>query len=81
MIIKINATGAERKRLVACISKWLEIPATYCGAPTFRYEVDGLYIERDESLDADDRTDSELVEGLLAHIYEEGFGIDQSHDE
>ncbi len=79
MIIKINATGAERKRLVNCISGWLDVPAKYCGAPTFRYEVDGLYIERDGSLNIDDRTDSELVEGLLEHIYNEGFDIDQSH--
>ncbi len=79
MTIKINAQGTERKRLVGCISEWLGVPAKYCGAPTFSYEVDCFTIGRDGSLTFDDRTDSEVVERLLEHIYDEGFHIDQSH--
>ena len=40
MTITIHAQGAERKRLAKTISDWLGVPAKYCGAPTFNYEVD-----------------------------------------
>ena len=81
MTIKINAQGAERKRLVQTISDWLGIPAKYCGAPSFNYEVDYFTIDRNGSLSFDDRADSEVIERLLQHIYDEGFDIDQSHNE
>ena len=81
MTITINATGAERKRLVKTISDWLGVPAKYCGAPTFNYEVDYFTIDRTGSLSFDDRADSEVIERLLQHIYDEGFDIDQSHTE
>ena len=81
MTITIHAQGAERKRLVKTIAEWLDIPAKYCGAPTFNYEVDGFTIDRNGSLSFDDRTDSEVIERLLEHIYDEGFDIDQSHTE
>ena len=79
MTITINAQGAERKRLVQTISDWLGVPAKYCGAPTFNYEVDYFTIDRSGSLSFDDRADSEVIERLLQHIYDEGFDIDQSH--
>ena len=79
MTIKINAQGTERKRLVGCISEWLGVPAKYCGAPTFRYDVDCFTVGRDGSLTFDDRTDSEVVARLLERIYDEGFNIDQNH--
>ena len=79
MTITINAQGTERKRLVQTISDWLGVPAKYCGAPTFNYEVDYFTIDRNGSLSFDDRADSEVIERLLQHIYDEGFGIDQSH--
>lgn len=81
MTITINAQGAERKRLVKTISEWLGVPAKYCGAPTFNYEVDYFTIDRNGSLSFDDRADSEVIERLLEHIYDEGFDIDQSHTE
>lgn len=79
MTITIHAQGAERKRLVQTISDWLGAPAKYCGAPTFNYEVDYFTIDRNGSLSFDDRADSEVIERLLQHIYDEGFDIDQSH--
>lgn len=79
MTITIHAQGAERKRLVQTISDWLGAPAKYCGAPTFNYEVDYFTIDRNGSLSFDDSTDSEVIERLLQHIYDEGFDIDQSH--
>ena len=81
MTITIHAQGAERKRLVQTISDWLGVPAKYCGAPTFNYEVDYFKIDRDGNLSFDDRADSEVIERLLEHIYDEGFDIDQSHTE
>lgn len=79
MTITIHAQGAERKRLVQTISDWIGVPAKYCGAPTFNYEVDYFTIDRNGSLSFDDRADSEVIERLLQHIYDEGFDIDQSH--
>lgn len=81
MTITINAQGAERKRLVKTISDWLGVPAKYCGAPTFNYEVDYFTIDRNGSLSFDDKADSEVIERLLEHIYDEGFDIDQNHTE
>ena len=81
MTITINAQGTERKRLVQTISDWLGVPAKYCGAPTFNYEVDYFTIDRKGSLSFDDSADSEVIERLLQHIYDEGFDIDQSHTE
>ncbi len=81
MTITINAQGAERKRLVQTISDWLGVPAKYSGAPTFNYEVDYFTIDRNGSLSFDDRADSEVIERLLEHIYDEGFDIDQSYTE
>lgn len=81
MTIKINAQGKERKRLVKTISEWLGCDAEYLGVPTCAYQVDYFTIERDGSLTFDDRADSEVIERLLEHIYDEGFDIDQSYIE
>ncbi|MDD6966387.1 MAG: virulence protein [Firmicutes bacterium] len=81
MTITINAQGSERKRLVQCISKWLGYKPNYLGAPTFSYQVDSFTIEKNGNLTFDDSADSEVIERLLQHIYDEGFDIDQSHTE
>ena len=81
MELNFHVNGAERKRLVQTISDWLGVPAKYCGAPTFNYEVDSFTIDRNGSLSFDDRADSEVIERLLQHIHDEGFDIDQSHTE
>ena len=81
MTITIHAQGAERKRLVQTIAAWLGEDAHYCGAPTFAYEIDRFTVEKDGSLSFSDLLDSEVVERLLQHIYDEGFDIDQRHTE
>lgn len=81
MTITINAQGSERKRLAQCISQWLGCKPNYLGAPTFSYQVDYFTIEKNGSLTFDDGADSEVIERLLQHIYEEGFDIDQSRAE
>lgn len=45
MELNFHVNGAERKRLVQTISNWLGVPAKYCGAPTFNYEVDYFTID------------------------------------
>ena len=81
MTIKINAQGAERKLLVQTISNWLGCDAKYLGVPSCAYKVDYFTIEKDGNLTFDDSADSEVIERLLQHIYDEGFDIDQSHTE
>ena len=81
MTITINATGAERKRLVQTIAQWLGCEAKYLGVPSCAYRVDYFTIEKDGNLTFDDSADSEVIERLLQHIYDEGFDIDQSHTE
>ena len=81
MTIIIHAHGKERKRLVQTIAAWLGEDAHYCGAPSFAYEIDRFTVEKDGSLSFSDLLDSEVVERLLQHIYDEGFDIDQSHTE
>lgn len=81
MTITINATGAERKRLVQTISKWLGCDAKYFRVPSCAYQVDYFTIEKNGNLTFDDRADSEVVERLLQHIYDEGFDIDRSYKE
>lgn len=81
MTITINAQGSERKRLVQCISQWLGCEPNYLGSPSFAYQVDYFTIEKNGSLTFDDSADSEVIERLLQHIYDEGFDIDQRHTE
>lgn len=81
MTVTINAQGSERKRLVQCISQWLGCEPNYLGAPSFSYQVDYFTIGKNGSLTFDDAADSEVIERLLQHIYDEGFDIDQSHTE
>ena len=81
MTITINAQGSERRRLVQCISQWLSCEPNYLGAPSFAYQVDSFTIEKSGSLTFDDAADSEVIERLLQHIYDEGFDIDQSRTE
>ena len=81
MTITINAAGAERKRLVQTIAQWLGCEAKYLGVPSCAYRVDYFTIEKDGNLTFDDSADSEVIERLLQHIYDEGFDIDQSHTE
>ena len=81
MTITINAQGAERKRLVQTIARWLGCEAKYLGVPSCAYRVDYFTIEKNGSLTFDDGADSEVIERLLQHIYDEGFDIDQSHTE
>ena len=78
MTIKINAQGAERKRLVLTIAKWMGDPAEYCGAPTFRYKVGGIIVDKSGDTTFPESLDPETTERLLEHLYDEGFDMDMS---
>ena len=76
MELNFHVNGTERKRLVQTISDWLGVPAKYCGAPTFNYEVDYFTIDRNGSLSFDDRADSEEIENLIETLDSQGFKAD-----
>ena len=78
MTIIINAQGSERKRLVQTISTWLGLPARYCGAPSFNYEVGCVTIEKTGNLLIGDGLADETIERLTQHLHSEGFDIDMS---
>ena len=67
-----QAACADYLRLARC-------PRKVLWRTHIHYEVDYFTIDRNGSLSFDDRADSEVIERLLQHIYDEGFGIDQSH--
>ena len=73
MTIQFNVPGKERKNFAQTIGKWLDCEVKYAGAPTFAYDVDYFHIDRDGNLIFDDRADSEVIERLLEHLYDEGF--------
>ena len=77
MTIKYNVPGSKRKELVKTVAAWLGEEIKYCGAPTFAYEVDYFTIDRNGCLSFDDRADSEVIERLLEHLYDEGFECEE----
>lgn len=81
MTIKFEVSGKERKRLVQTLSAWLGCEAKYNGAPTFSYEVDYFTVDRDGGLTFDGSADSDVIERLLEHLYDEGFRFETSDAE
>ena len=78
MNIKFNVPGQKRKELAKNIGAWLGSEVKYCGAPTFAYNVDYFTIDRNGCLSFDDRADSEVIERLLEHLYDEGFECEKA---
>lgn len=68
-----NVTGAERKRLVNAIADYTQADVKYLGAPSFAYEVDFFHIDKAGCVSFDDRADSEMIEGLIATLVNQGF--------
>lgn len=71
-----NVTGAKRKELVSCISKAMECPSKYQGAPTFSYKVDYVTIDRYGNISFDDRANTEEIEHLFDYLDAHGFGAE-----
>lgn len=76
MTVKYDVPGTKRKELARAVGAWLDCEVVYKGAPTFAYQVDYFTIDRNGNLTFDDRSDSEVIEGLLEHLNHEGFMLD-----
>lgn len=78
MTIHYNVPSKKRKELAQAIGTWLEVDVKYLGAPTFAYEIDYFTLDRNGNLTFDGRADSEVIEQLLEHLYDENFESDIS---
>ncbi len=78
MRIHYNVPGKKRKELAQTIATWLGETCKYKGVPSCAYEVDYFTIDKEGNLLFDDMADSEVIERLLEHLYDEGFESDFS---
>lgn len=73
MRIEFHVTGADRKALVTAMGEILEVRPKYLGMPTAAYEVDYFRIDRNGTVEFDDRADSVEIENLLEQLAGRGF--------
>lgn len=73
MRIEFNRTGAERKALVQAMGEILEVKPKYLGMPTAAYQVDYFHIDKNGTVEFDDRADSGEIENLLERLAEKGI--------
>ena len=73
MRIEFHVTGADRKALVTAMGEILEARPKYLGMPTAAYEVDYFRIDKNGTVEFDDRADSGEIEKLLEQLAERGF--------
>ena len=73
MRIEFHVTGAGRRALVTAIGEILEVRPKYLGMPTAAYEVDYFRIDKNGTVEFDDRADSGEIENLLEQLAERGF--------
>lgn len=76
-----NRIGAERKALVDAISRILEKPAVYLGAPTFAYAVGDYRVSKKGSLFCLNNIRQEEIERLVLCLQEWGFIAETSAEE
>ena len=76
-----NRTGAERKALVDTVSRILEKPAVYLGAPTFAYAVGDYRVSKKGSLFCLNNISQEEIERLVLRLQEQGFIAETSAEE
>lgn len=76
-----NRTGAERKALVDAVSRILEKPAVYLGAPTFAYAVGDYRVSKKGSLFCLNNIRQEEIERLVLRLQEQGFIAETSAEE
>ena len=85
MKISYNITGANRKTLVTALSKELNAPVNYLGAPSFAYEIGGYHIDKTGMVTGPDNRDLVAdLQGLHSFIpvtekYDGVPDIDQHH--
>ena len=72
-MIRMEARGEERKRLVKAIAEYRETFSEYAGAPSFAYRVSDITIDRDGAMIFDAEPDPKELEDLLACLAGKGF--------
>lgn len=73
MRIEFNVTGTERKALVTAIGKILEVRPKYLGMPTAAYKVDCFCIDKNGTVEFDEKIGSEKIDNLLEQLAKQGF--------
>ena len=73
MRIEFHVIGADRRALVTAMGEILEVRPKYLGMPTAAYEVDYFRIDKNGTVEFDDRADSVEIENLLERLAERGF--------
>ena len=81
MKVNYNIQKEERKAMVGIVGKALEMKPTYCGAPSFSYEVGAFEITKDGSLCFDDATDEATVARVRMALSEDGFMSEDGENE
>lgn len=71
-----NVTGEKRKELVRAISEFLGEDASYQGAPTFAYSIDGYTVSRSGLVTCPDAAAREDIDRLVEALKENGFTPD-----
>lgn len=70
---RYNVTGERRKEMVEAISGIVGIKAVYMRMPTCAYAISNMVVSKEGTLTWDGRTDSGMVEKVLAGLAQAGF--------
>ncbi len=70
---RYNVTGGRRKEMVEAISGIVGIKAVYMRMPTCAYAISNMTVSKEGTLTWDGRTDSGMVEKVLAGLAQAGF--------
>ena len=73
MKITFDLNGKDRKQLVKTISEITGARAEYKFMPTCAYKIDFFTVTKEGTLEFPDRSDTEIVEQVLAGLAERGF--------
>lgn len=73
MKIEFNVTVTERKALVIAIGEILEVRPKYLGMPTAAYKVDCFCIDKNGTVEFDEKVGSEKIDNLLEQLAKMGF--------
>ena len=73
MRIEFHVTGADRKALVTAMGEILEARPKYLGMPTAAYKVDYFRIDKNGTVEFDDRADSGEIVNLIDRLAERDF--------
>ena len=75
MKMTFDLNGKDRKQLVNAISEITGARAVYKFMPTCAYEIDFFTVTKEGTLEFPDRSDTEIVEQVIAGLAERGFEV------